>query len=82
MTNKLPFLIGTIIIALAMQSCSKNTCYECTLTQAGITTIQNFCDGDAVANIKVNNMPATVPINGVSASLYSEALIKAGYTCK
>jgi hypothetical protein len=80
--NKLPFLIGTFIIALAIQSCSKSTCYECTLNSGGVNTVQNFCDGDTVANIKVNNIPATVPIKGVTAALYSEGLIKAGYSCK
>lgn len=87
--NKLPFLIGTFIIALAMQSCSKTTCYECTQSLAGgVSNTISGCDGDdsITINITTATPPSTIKqrtfLNGVSAALYFETAAKNGYTCK
>lgn len=82
MTNKLPILIATFLIAFLIQSCSKNSCYECTKSGGGVTTIQNFCEGNTKAKINVNGVIDSVTMGGLTAALYSEALIQSGYSCK
>jgi hypothetical protein len=70
-------LLFSAVALFAMTSCSKNACYECTLSASTV----DVCDGKITTT--VTGVPAvTVDLpSGTSEKEYSETLESTGYTC-
>jgi hypothetical protein len=79
--KKLILFLGLgIATTVAFSSCAKESCYECSLSVAGVATTQDICDGKITSTAGGLSTTTDLP-SGQSAEDYKSSLETAGYTC-